>query len=95
VHGRFTPIDVLAMKFIQSFTVNREWIATCNTLHPEDERAMSFGLYMLGYALLIIGVSYGAHMAKVPTHWIAVLVIAMLGIGIMSGVSRTRTRDPQ
>jgi hypothetical protein len=56
---------------------------------------MSFGLYMLGYALLIIGIAYGAHMANVPSHWIGVIVIAMLGIGIMSGVSRTRTRDPQ
>jgi hypothetical protein len=56
---------------------------------------MSFGLYMLGYALLILGIAYGAHMANVPTHWIAVVVIAMLGLGIMKGVSRTRTRDPQ
>ena len=56
---------------------------------------MSFGLYLLGYALLIIGIAYGAHMANVPTHWIAVIVIAMLGIGIMTGVSRTRMRDPQ
>ena len=56
---------------------------------------MSFGLYLLGYVLLIIGIAYGAHMANVPTHWIAVIVIAMLGIGIISGVSRTRMRDPQ
>ena len=55
---------------------------------------MSFGLYLLGFALLIIGVAYGAHMANVPPRWIAVIVITMLGVGIMSGVSRTRTRDP-
>ena len=55
---------------------------------------MSFGLYLLGFALLIIGIAYGAHMASVPTHWIVVIVIALLGIGIMTGVSRTRMRDP-
>lgn len=56
---------------------------------------MSFALYLLGYALLIIGIGYGAHMANVPSHWIAVIVITLLGIGIMTGVSRTRMRDPQ
>ena len=62
-------------------------------LHVAEER-MSFGLYLLGYVLLIIGIAYGAHMANVPTHWIAVLVVALLGIGIIKGVSRTRMRDP-
>jgi hypothetical protein len=56
---------------------------------------MSFGLYLLGFALLIIGVAYGAHMANVPTHWIVVAVITLVGLGIMSAVSRTRMRDPQ
>lgn len=27
---------------------------------------MSFGLYILGFLLLIIGVAYGAHLAHVP-----------------------------
>jgi hypothetical protein len=56
---------------------------------------MSFGLYLLGYLLFVIGVAYGAHMANVPANWIGVIVIAMVGIGIMMGVSRTRMRDPQ
>lgn len=56
---------------------------------------MSFALYLLGFALLITGVAYGAHLASVPSHWIVVVVIALLGLGIMTGVSRTRMRDPQ
>jgi hypothetical protein len=59
------------------------------------ERVMSFGLYLLGYILFVIGVAYGAHMANVPANWIGVVVIALIGIGIMTGVSRTRMRDPQ
>ena len=55
---------------------------------------MSFALYLWDFVLLIIGVAYGAHMAHVPTHWIVVGIIALLGIGIMTGVSRTRMRDP-
>lgn len=55
---------------------------------------MSFGLYLVGYVLLIVGLAWGASMAHVPGHWIAVGVVALLGLGIMTGVSRTRQRDP-
>jgi hypothetical protein len=55
---------------------------------------MSFGLYLVGYVLLIVGLSWAASMAHVPGQWIAVGVVAMLGLGIMMGVSRTRQRDP-
>ena len=55
---------------------------------------MSFGLYLVGYILLIIGLAWAASMANVPAQWIAVGVIALLGLGIMTGVSRTRQRDP-
>src|SRR5688572_9087781 len=53
---------------------------------------MSFALYLLGFSFVIIGIAYGAHMANIPTHWIAVVVIALVGVGIMMGVSRTRMR---
>ena len=55
---------------------------------------MSFGLYLIGYILLIVALAWGASMANVPAQWIAVGVIAMLGLGIITGVSRTRQRDP-
>jgi len=55
---------------------------------------MSFAMYVLGFVLLIAGLAYGAVLAHVPQHWIAVGVVALIGIGIMSGVTRTRMRDP-
>lgn len=55
---------------------------------------MSFGLYLVGYILLIVGLAWAASMANVPPQWIAVGVVALLGLGIMTGVSRTRQRDP-
>jgi len=30
---------------------------------------MSFGLYAIGFAILIGGLIYGAHLVHVPTHW--------------------------
>jgi hypothetical protein len=55
---------------------------------------MSFGLYALGFAILIGGLIYGAHLAHMPGHWIAVGAIVLLGVGILSGVKATRQRDP-
>ncbi|MGD0416273.1 MAG: hypothetical protein ABSA80_13025 [Terriglobales bacterium] len=55
---------------------------------------MSFGIYAIGFAILIGGLIYGAHLMHMPAHWIAVGAIVLLGIGILSGVKATRQRDP-
>ena len=55
---------------------------------------MSFGIYAAGFAILIGGLIYGAHLMHVPAHWIAVGAIVLLGLGILSGVKATRQRDP-
>lgn len=43
----------------------------------------SFGLYFVGFLILIAGLAYGAHLAGVPSHWIAVAVICLLGIAVL------------
>jgi hypothetical protein len=55
---------------------------------------MSFGLYIAGFAILIVGLAMGAHLAHMPSRWIAVGVVVMLGIGIVKGVSSARRPDP-
>ena len=55
---------------------------------------MSFGIYAVGFLLVIGGLIYGAHLMHVPTHWIVVGAIVLLGLGILSGVKVTRRRDP-
>jgi len=55
---------------------------------------MSFGMYMVGYIVLIVGLATGAHFLHVPPRWIAVGVICMMGLGILTGVTTTRHRDP-
>lgn len=51
---------------------------------------MSFGLYVLGYIVVIIG---AAHLAHVPQHWIIGLVVVLVGAGIVTGVTNTRQKD--
>ena len=53
----------------------------------------SYGLYVIGYAVLIGGLAYGAFLLGVPQVWIVVGAIVLLGIGIITGVTRARRPD--
>jgi hypothetical protein len=55
---------------------------------------MSFGLYALGFAIVIGGLIYAAHLLHMPAHWIVVGAVVLLGLGILSGVRATRQKDP-
>jgi len=55
---------------------------------------MSFGIYLVGYLILIVGLAIAAHMLNVPGKWIGVGVVCMVGIAIIHGVTATRRKDP-
>jgi hypothetical protein len=55
---------------------------------------MSFALYMIGFLIFLGGVAWGASVAGVPTLYIGIGALIILGIGIFSAVGRTRTKDP-
>lgn len=54
----------------------------------------SFSTYLIGFVVLIIGLAVAAFLVGVPPMWIAVGVIVLIGIGILTGTSRTKTKDP-
>ena len=56
---------------------------------------MSFGIYLVGYIILITGLAIGAHMLNVPMQWIGVSTICLVGLAIVHGVTATRQKDPQ
>jgi len=51
-------------------------------------------MYTLGFAILIGGLVYAAHLMHMPAHWIFAGAIVLTGLGILSGVKATRQRDP-
>jgi hypothetical protein len=55
---------------------------------------MSFGIYIAGYIILIIGLAIGAHLLHVPQKWIGVGVLCLIGLAIIHGVRTTRHKDP-
>jgi hypothetical protein len=54
---------------------------------------VSFGIYIVGYLIVIGGLIYGATLMHVPTRWIAVGAIVLAGLGIVTGVKSTRQKD--
>jgi hypothetical protein len=54
---------------------------------------MSFGIYAAGFAIMIGGLAYAAHLVHLPTHWIVVGAVIMIGVGILSAVKATRQKD--
>ncbi|HSV52607.1 MAG TPA: hypothetical protein VLJ57_10840 [Burkholderiaceae bacterium] len=55
---------------------------------------MSFVLYMLGFIIFLGGLAWGAVVAGVPHLYIGIGAVIILGLGIFSAVSKTRTKDP-
>jgi len=54
---------------------------------------VSFGLYVLGYLIVIGGLTYGAMLMHVPTRWIVAGALVLAGLGIVKGVKATRQKD--
>jgi cadmium resistance protein CadD (predicted permease) len=54
----------------------------------------AFVLYVVGFIVLLAGLVYGAYLLHVPHTWIGVGALIVIGLGIMSAVTRTKRRDP-
>jgi len=55
---------------------------------------MSFALYLLGFVLLTGGIAWGLVLAGVPYTYVAIACVILVGLGIITGVARTRSKDP-
>lgn len=53
----------------------------------------SLGIYLIGFLVLVLGVTMGLHLAGLPAAWIAVVGVVLVGIGIITGVTHMRRRD--
>jgi hypothetical protein len=54
---------------------------------------MSFVIYVVGFLVLIGGVAWALITAGVRPLYVVITCVIMLGIGILTGVTRTRSRD--
>ena len=60
---------------------------------PERSKPhVDFVIYAIGFLILLAGLIYGAALLGVPTQWIVVGALVLLGLGIAMGVGKTRRK---
>jgi hypothetical protein len=55
---------------------------------------VSFPLYLFGAALVIGGICWGLALAHLAPTYIVIAGVIMVGLAVLSGVARTRQKDP-
>ena len=59
----------------------------------QEECTMSLIIYLVGFAFVIGGVAWALVVAGVSALHVTITAIILVGIAILTGVTRTRTRD--
>lgn len=58
-----------------------------------QETTMSFALYLVGFLIFTGGVAWALITLKVPSLYVVIACVILLGLGIVTGVTRTRSKD--
>ena len=53
----------------------------------------SFSTYLVGFIILILGLALAAHLLNVPALWIVAGAIVLIGIGVLTATTHTKSRD--
>jgi hypothetical protein len=53
----------------------------------------NFAIYLVGTLLIVGALAFGAHLLGAPPAWIGIGATVLVGLGILSGVTRTRQKD--
>jgi hypothetical protein len=54
---------------------------------------MTFLLYLIGYLIFIAGVAWALSVAGISRLYITIACVILLGLGIVTGATRTRSKD--
>jgi membrane-bound acyltransferase YfiQ involved in biofilm formation len=54
---------------------------------------MSLIIYLIGFAFVIGGIAWALIVAKLSIVYVMIAVVILIGVGILTGVTRTRTKD--
>jgi poly(A) polymerase Pap1 len=54
---------------------------------------MSFSLFLLGFAFVIGGVAWALVVAGIKILYVVITSVILIGIAILTGVTRTRNKD--
>jgi hypothetical protein len=54
----------------------------------------NFFVYMIGVILVVGALAYGASLMHISASWIGVFAVAVLGLGVMGAIVKTRQKEP-
>jgi hypothetical protein len=54
----------------------------------------NFLVYIIGTLIVVAALAYGASLLGISQKWIVVGALALTGLGIMGGITKTRQKDP-
>jgi hypothetical protein len=54
---------------------------------------MSLIIYLIGFAFVIGGLAWALIVAGLSTLYVMIAIVILVGIAILTGVTRTRTKD--
>jgi hypothetical protein len=57
------------------------------------ENFMSLIIYLIGFAFVIGGIAWALVVAGVSTLYVMITTVILIGVAILTGVTRTRSRD--
>jgi len=65
----------------------------CQARGAARSNNMSFIIYLIGFAFIIGGIAWALVVAKISTVYVMIAVVILIGIAILTGVTRVRMRD--
>ena len=54
---------------------------------------MSLIIYLIGFAFVIGGIAWALIVAGISTLYVMIAIVILVGVAILTGVTRTRTKD--
>lgn len=54
----------------------------------------NFFVYMIGVLLVVGALAYGASLMGISSTWIMVFALALLGLGVMGAIVKTKQKEP-
>jgi hypothetical protein len=66
----------------------------CGTTFAWSWRMTNFFVYMIGVLLVVGALAYGASLMGISSTWIIVFALAVLGLGVMGAIVKTRQKEP-
>lgn len=69
-----------------SYILKKRWVQS-------GDNFMSLIIYLIGFAFVIGGIAWALVVAGVSTLYVMITTVILIGVAILTGVTRTRSRD--